>query len=213
MVSDERHDHGSSQEPDHTSKPSTQGGSPAGDVTQILGKIESGDQKAADELLPLVYEELRKLAADKMAREKPGQTLQSTALVHEAYLRLVDTNKVQHWDSRGHFFAAAAEAMRRILVDRARHKETLKAGGGLDRIELDRVDQQSEGERYDLLALDEALDRLEQIDARLAELVKLRFFSGLPIPAAAELLGISTATAITDWAYARGWLRLELSDN
>jgi RNA polymerase sigma factor (TIGR02999 family) len=181
------------------------------DVTRILGQIESGDQKAAEELLPLVYEELRKLAADRMARENPGQTLQATALVHEAYLRLVDVDEVRHWDSRGHFFSAAAEAMRRILVDRARHKDTLKAGGGRERINLDEVDPESKDQQFDLLALDEALDRLDQIDTRLAELVKLRFFSGLSIANAAKVLGVSTATAITDWAYARGWLQLELS--
>jgi RNA polymerase sigma factor (TIGR02999 family) len=183
-----------------------------GDVTQILGKIEAGDQKAAEELLPLVYEELRKLAAAKMAQEKPGQTLQATALVHEAYIRLVDDAKAKHWESQGHFFSAAAEAMRRILVEQARKKSTRKAGGGLERIELDAVEPEYQDRGYDLLALNEALERLEQIDARLAELVKLRFFTGLPIPTAAKVLGIAASTAITDWAYARGWLRLELSD-
>ena len=136
MVSDERHDHGSSQEPDHTSKPSTQGGSPAGDVTQILFAIEGGNSLASEQLLPLVYEELRRLAAQKLSQEKPGQTLQATALVHEAYVRLVDNDLAQHWNSRGHFFAAAAEAMRRILVDNARRKQSVKAGGDLHRVKL-----------------------------------------------------------------------------
>ena len=182
-----------------------------GDVTLILSRIEQGDPQAAEQLLPLIYEELRKLAAAKMAQEKPGQTLQATALVHEAYIRLVDQTAPQQWDSRRHFFAAAAEAMRRILVEQARKKSSFKAGGDLERVALDEVEPEYKDQGYDLLALNEALQRLEQIDARLAELVKLRFFSGLSIPNAAEVLGIAASTAIADWAYAKGWLRLELS--
>jgi RNA polymerase sigma factor (TIGR02999 family) len=181
------------------------------DVTQILGKIEAGDPLAAERLLPLIYDELRKLAAEKMSQENPGQTLQATALVHEAYIRLVDQAVPQRWESRRHFFSAAAEAMRRILVERARKKSSLKAGGDLERVALDQVELECKDRGYDLLALNEALKRLEQIDARLAELVKLRFFSGLSIPNAAEVLGIAASTAIADWAYAKGWLRLELS--
>jgi RNA polymerase sigma factor (TIGR02999 family) len=182
-----------------------------GAVTQILGKIASGDQQAAEELLPLVYEELRKLAADKMAREKPGQTLQSTALVHEAYLRLVDVGKIQHWDSRGHFFSAAAEAMRRILVDRARHKDTQRAGGDGECVSLEDVEPAIESPNIDLLALNEALEKLERTDPRRAELVKLRFFGGLTVRAAAATMGIALSTAHSDWAFAKAWLRLELS--
>jgi RNA polymerase sigma factor (TIGR02999 family) len=181
------------------------------DVTRILFQIEAGDGKAAEQLLPLVYDELQTLAAQKIAREGPGQTLQATALVHEAYIRLVDTEKAQHWDSRGHFFAAAAEAMRRILIDRARHKDSLRAGGGMERVDLNQVEPMLEGRGLDLLALNEALERLEQYDPRRASLVKLRFFAGLSIPAAADALGIATSTAIADWAYAKGWLRLEMS--
>ena len=181
------------------------------EITRILEAIDEGDAHAAEELLPLVYEELRKLAAHKMAEEKPGQTLQATALVHEAYIRLVDVEKAQRWDSRGHFFAAAAEAMRRILVDRARHKNTLHAGGDLERIDLDQVEPEAANQSLDLLALNDALARLEQCDPRRADLVKLRFFAGLSISAAAEALGISRSTAIADWAYAKGWLRVEIS--
>ena len=161
-------------------------------------------------LLPLVYDELRKLAAQRLAQEKPGQTLQATALVHEAYVRLVDTEKVQRWDSRGHFFAAAAEAMRRILVENARHKSTAKAGGRRQRVDLADVEPAAESPRLDLLALDEALERLEAKDQRKAELVKLRFFAGLTNEQAAEALGISTSTADNDWAYAKTWLRLAM---
>jgi RNA polymerase sigma factor (TIGR02999 family) len=183
----------------------------AGDVTRILSQIEQGEPQAAEQLLPLVYDELRKLAAGKMAREEPGQTLQATALVHEAYIRLVDVDKARHWDSRGHFFAAAAEAMRRILVDRARQKNSLQAGGMMERIDLDQVDVESKDGDGNLLALNEALEKLEQIDPRRAQLVKLRFFAGLSIPAAANVLGIANSTAIADWAYAKGWLRVEMS--
>jgi RNA polymerase sigma factor (TIGR02999 family) len=180
------------------------------EVTRILSAIEQGEPQAAEQLLPLVYEELRKLAAQKLAQEKPGQTLQATALVHEAYLRLVDVDKAPHWNSRGHFFAAAAEAMRRILVERARHKRSLKAGGDRRRLEFADVEPAVAGPDVDLLALDEALERLGRHDPRKAELVKLRFFAGLTTAQAAAVLGISPATADNDWAYARCWLRLEI---
>jgi RNA polymerase sigma factor (TIGR02999 family) len=180
------------------------------EVTRILSAIEGGDPHAADQLLPLVYEELRKLAARKLAQEAPGQTLQATALVHEGYLRLVDADKAQHWNSRGHFFAAAAEAMRRILVERARHKRSLKAGGDRHRQELPDIEAAEGGSQLDLLALHEALAKLESQDKRKAELVKLRFFAGLSIAEAAQVLGISASTADNDWAYARSWLRLEI---
>src|SRR5437870_7128245 len=176
------------------------------DVTRILSAIEQGDPHAAEQLLPLVYDELRKLAAQKMAQEAPGQTLQATALVHEAYLRLVDADKVQHWNSRGHFYAAAAEAMRRILVEHARRKGSLKRGGGRKREELDEenvVAPQAPGE---LLALDDALSQLAVIDAQAAELVKLRYFAGLTVKQAAESLGISPRAADFLWAFARAWL-------
>jgi len=182
-----------------------------GDVTRILTAIEQGDAGASERLLPLVYDELRKLAAQRMAQEQPGQTLQATALVHEAYIRLVDVDSAQHWDSRGHFFSAAAEAMRRILIDRARHKNTLRAGAGLQRVDLDQVEPVAQDRALDLIALNEALERLEQYDPRRASLVKLRFFAGLSIPAAADALGIATSTAIADWAYAKSWLRVEMS--
>jgi RNA polymerase sigma factor (TIGR02999 family) len=180
------------------------------DVTQILAAVEAGNPRAAEELLPLVYDELRKLAAARLAEEKPGQTLQATALVHEAYLRLVGTD--QPWNGRGHFFAAAAEAMRRILVDRARHKQTHKAGGGHRRLDLDDLDIASEEPDCDeLIALDDALRELEVKDPRKAELVKLRFFAGLTTEQAAAALGVSTSTAEKDWAYARSWLRLAIN--
>ncbi len=181
------------------------------DVTRILSQIEQGDPAAAERLLPLVYEELRRLASHKLANEKPGQTLQATALVHEAYIRLVDIEKSAHWNSRGHFFGAAAEAMRRILVEQARHKGTLKAGGGRRRVNLTDVDPEIGGPEVDLLALDEALAKLEQQEPRRAELVKLRFFAGLTNQQAAEALGVSASTADNDWAYARSWLRVEMS--
>ncbi len=180
------------------------------DVTRILSAIEQGDPHAADKLLPLVYDELRKLAAHRLSQEKPGQTLQATALVHEAYLRLVDAEKVQHWDSRGHFFAAAAEALRRILVERARHKRSLKAGGGRQRVELPETGLAMEEPAENVLALHEALEKLESKDKRKADLVKLRFFAGLTTEEAAKVLGISASTADNDWAYARSWLRLEI---
>ena len=180
------------------------------DVTQILSRIDQGDPSAAAELLPLVYDELRKLAAQKMAQEQPGQTLQATALVHEAYLRLVDGTPVQSWNSRGHFFAAAAEAMRRILVDSARRRRSLKAGGLRERIELSDVAQSSDVEPLDLIALDEALRKLEQLSPRRADLVKLRYFGGLTMEQAAETLGVAPSTASADWVYAKSWLRLEM---
>jgi RNA polymerase sigma factor (TIGR02999 family) len=186
------------------------------DVTQILAAIEQGDPHAAEQLLPLVYDELRRLAAEKLAHEQPGHTLQATALVHEAYLRLVASpqrklGEEQPWDGRRHFFAAAAEAMRRILIDRARHKQTKKAGGGRRRLDLDDIEPVLEEENGDrLLALDEALRQLETEDRRKAELVKLRFFAGLTAEQAAAALGVSTSTAEKDWAYARSWLRVAI---
>ena len=180
------------------------------DVTRVLTAIEHGDAQAAQHLLPLVYDELRRLAAHRLSHEQPGQTLQATALVHEAYLRLVDSDQTPHWDSRGHFFAAAAQAMRRILVDNARHKQSLKAGGDRQRLDLSDVELAIEAPDVDLLALDQALDKLEANDKRKADLVKLRFFAGLTNEEAAQALGISTSTADNDWAYARCWLRLEL---
>jgi len=186
------------------------------DVTRILSGIDQGDPHAADQLLPLVYEELRQLAAHKLAQEKPGQTLEATALVHEAYLRLVirppgaAANWEDSWNSRGHFFAAAAEAMRRILVEYARHKKSLKAGGGHARVEFGELDIAVIGVNEDLLDLDAALDKLARKDPRKAELVKLRYFAGLTNEEAAKSLCISPSTADNDWAYARSWLRLEL---
>ena len=182
-------------------------------VTQILSAIQKGDVHAAEQLLPLIYDELRKLAAHKMAREAPGQTLQATALVHEAYLRLVNVEQIQQWNSKGHFFAAAAEAMRRILVERARSKQSQKGGGDRRRQELPEIAVEAPVADIDLLALDEALQKLEQIDKRKAQLVKLRFFAGLTNAEAAETLGISSSTADNDWAYARCWLRLEMDGN
>jgi RNA polymerase sigma factor (TIGR02999 family) len=176
------------------------------DVTQILSAIEQGDPHAAGQLLPLVYDELRKLAAGYLADEKPGQTLQPTALVHEAYVRLVGTDPGQHWSGRAHFFAAAAEAMRRILLDTARRKGRRKRGGGLVRHDLDAIDPAAPENSDELLALDEALGRLAAADPQAAELVQLRFYAGLPIPEVARILGISPRTADRTWAYARAWL-------
>ena len=179
------------------------------DVTQILAAIDHGDPLAAAQLLPLVYVELRQLAAMQLAREKPGQTLDATALVHEAYLRLVGE---QHFDNRRHFFAAAAEAMRRILVEQARRKNRQKRGGDWQRIDLEDVAPLAAPETDDrLLALDEALERLAAVEPQKAELVKLRSFAGLSLDAAAELLGISPSTADRWWAYARAWLRVEIA--
>jgi RNA polymerase sigma factor (TIGR02999 family) len=180
------------------------------EVTQILDAIEQGDPHAAERLLPLVYEELRRLAAEKMAQEKPGQTLEATALVHEAYLRLVDAEKGQHWDSRRHFFAAAAEAMRRILVDQARRKQTHKHGGGRQRHDLDAEALVAPEPNVDLLALDAALTRLAQDDPLKARLVELRYFAGLSGDQAAAALGMSASSADRLWVYTRAWLRREL---
>lgn len=182
------------------------------DITQILSRIELGDRNAAEQLLPLVYEELRRLAAARLQHEKPGQTLQATALVHEAYLRLVGPTNHQDWGSRGYFFASAAEAMRRILVENARRKASVKHGGDLNRAELGDVQLAVSGQRPDLIALDEALDILAANDARKAELVKLRFFAGLTGAQAAKALGISESTADADWAYAKAWLRLQIAE-
>jgi len=185
-------------------------GSPMSDVTRILSAIQQGDSHAADELLPLVYDELRNLAAQKLAQEKPGQTLQATALVHEAYLRLVDVQKAQSWDSRGHFFAAAAEAMRRILLNRARDKKRWKRGGGRIRIDLEKIEIALDTDAEPLIALDEALFFLAAEDPEAARLVNLRFFAGLTLKDAAASLGLSLRTAERQWAYARAWLYARL---
>jgi RNA polymerase sigma factor (TIGR02999 family) len=179
------------------------------DVTRILSAIEQGDPSAAEQLLPLVYDELRRLAAQRLVQEQPGQTLQATALVHEAYLRLVDAEQVRRWDSRGHFFAAAAEAMRRILIDQARRKQSHKRGGDRPRVELDAaavIAAPEDPAAEDLLALDEALQQFEAEEPARARLVKLRYFAGLSLPDAAAALGISPATAKRHWVYARSWL-------
>jgi RNA polymerase sigma factor (TIGR02999 family) len=181
------------------------------DVTRLIDAAAAGDPKAAAELLPVVYDELRKLAAARLSNEAPGQTLQATALVHEAYIRLVGGAQSQDWNGRGHFFAAAAEAMRRILVESARHKQTRKAGGGRQRLDLDDIEpalEDADGDR--LLALDDALRQLESADPRKAELVKLRFFAGLTAEQAAVALGVSISTVEKDWAYARSWLRVTI---
>jgi RNA polymerase sigma factor (TIGR02999 family) len=181
------------------------------DVTRILSAIEQGDAHAAEHLLPVVYEELRKLAAQKLVQEKPGQTLQATALVHEAYLRLVDADQAQHWNSRGHFFAAAAEAMRRILVDSARRKHAEKRGGKRDRIDLDAIEAVTSAPPEGLLALDEALEVLGQRDTLSAQLIKLRYFAGLSVEQAAEALGLSRANAYRKLTFARAWLRCQVA--
>jgi RNA polymerase sigma factor (TIGR02999 family) len=182
------------------------------DVTRILSAIEEGDAQAAEQLLPLVYDELRRLAAAKLAQERPGQTLSATALVHEAYLRLVDVDRAQHFNTRGHFFAACAEAMRRILVEKARRKQRLRHGGGVQQQPLDDNEPAiaSPVDALDLLALNEALDRLEAASPRRARLVKLRYFAGLTLPEVAEMLGIAQSTAEADWAYAKAWLKREM---
>jgi RNA polymerase sigma factor (TIGR02999 family) len=187
------------------------------EVTQLLSQIDSGDPKAPEQLLSLVYDELRRLAAAKLAKEKPGHTLQTTALVHEAYLRLVgraetDAGNPPHWDNRGHFFSAAAEAMRRILVDSARRKQALKRGGGQHRVDFEPAASTVGPAPIDLLALDEALARLTALEPLKAELVKLRFFAGLTMPEVAESLGISLATAERHWTFARTWLFAAMSD-
>jgi RNA polymerase sigma factor (TIGR02999 family) len=181
------------------------------EVTQILNAIEQGDAQAAEKLLPLVYDELRRLAAQKLGREAPGQTLQATALVHEAFLRLVDVDRVALWSSRGHFFAAAAEAMRRLLIERARRRQRVRHGGGRKRVDLDDACALLPSPADDLLDLDDALTRLAARDPVRAELVKLRFFAGLTMPEAAEVLGVSLATAERYWTFARTWLYAELA--
>ncbi len=182
------------------------------EVTRVLSAIEGGDPEAAAQLLPLVYEELRRLAAAQMAQEKPGQTLQATDLVHEAYLRLVDVKQAQNWNSRGHFFAAAAEAMRRILVDRARRKQAVRHGGDFRRLDLEAVAPAAPRPSDDLLALDEAIEKLAALDGPKAELVKLRYFAGLTMEQAAAVLGISPATAHRWWNYARAWLHQTMTE-
>jgi RNA polymerase sigma factor (TIGR02999 family) len=182
------------------------------DVTRLLDAAAAGDRRAAADLLPLVYDELRKLAAARLAAESPDQTLQPTALVHEAYLRLVGPADAARWDSRGHFFAAAAEAMRRILVDAARRKRRERHGGGRDRVSLDDAQPATPDPRHDLLALDDALTRLAGEDPQAARLVELRYFAGLSVPEAAETLGISPRTADRVWAFARAWLHRDLTD-
>lgn len=182
------------------------------DVTRILSQIEQGDPSAAEQLLPLVYEELRKLAAAKLAHEKPGHTLQATALLHEAYLRLLgpDVEQQQEWNVRGHFFGAAAEAMRRILVESARRKQELKHGGGRDRVDLDHAAPVTNASPEQLVALDDALCHLGKADAMAAEVFELRYFAGLSVEQAGEALGISRATAYRQWAFARAWLQSQL---
>ena len=182
------------------------------DVTRILSQIESGDPSAAEQLLPLVYDELRKLAAAKLAQEKPGQTLQATALVHEAYLRLVDVDKVQHWSSRWQFFSAAAEAMRRILIENARKKKRQRHGGQLTRVALDDVDLIATLPPDELLMLNDAIDALAGHDRVAAELVKVRYFAGLSVEQAAEAMGIARSTAYEHWTYARAWLFAAVRD-
>ena len=182
------------------------------EVTTILSALEKGDAHVADRLLPLVYDELRKLAAQKMAHESPDHTLQATALVHEAYLRVVDVANAQHWDSRRHFFAAAAEAMRRILFENARRKGRHKRGGGLERVELNLEQLSSNSPAEQLLAIHEALDCLARDDPQAAELVKLRYFAGVSVEEAAEMVGLSRSTAYEHWAYARAWLHRHLQD-
>jgi len=183
------------------------------EVTQILDAVAAGDRQAAAQLLPLVYAELRRLAAERLAREAPGQTLQPTALVHEAYLRLVGTADEQRWNSRGHFFGAAAEAMRRILVESARRKARVKHGGDWQRVDLDEQDVPVRPPPEEILALDEALTRLAVEDPAAAKVVDLHFFAGLSIEEAAEALGVSRATAYRQWTFAKAWLRCEIGDN
>ena len=183
------------------------------DVTQILSRIEAGDPSAAEYLLPLVYDDLRKQAAAKLSQETPGQTLQATALVHEAYLRLVDRQQVQQWDSRGHFFAAAAEAMRRILIDHARSKQSAKRGGKGRRVELENTPADGTASFDELVEFSDALDVLETFDFDAGKLVKLRYFAGLSVEEAAQIMGISRSTAYDLWRFARAWLRCELGNS
>ena len=182
------------------------------EITRVLSAVEQGDPHAAEQLLPLVYAELRKLAAQKLAQEKPGQTLEATALVHEAYLRLVDSGPAQPWNSRGHFFAAAAEAMRRILIENARRKQSEKHGGGMQRIDLANVEVCSAANPERLLLLNDALERLVEHDPDAAAVAKVRLFAGLPIEEAALALGISRAIAFRHWTYARAWLQARLGE-
>jgi RNA polymerase sigma factor (TIGR02999 family) len=182
------------------------------DVTRVLSAIEQGDPHAAEKLLPLVYDELRKLAGHRMAQEGAGQTLQATGLVHEAYLRLVEADQSLRWNSRGHFFAAAAEAMRRILIDRAREKLALKRGGEWKRVPLEEVDPPNGTASEDLLALDEALEQLTRLDATAGQLVKFRYFAGLSVEEAAATLNLATATAYRHWAFARAWLHNQVAN-
>jgi RNA polymerase sigma factor (TIGR02999 family) len=180
------------------------------DDTQILSRVEGGDPPAAEQLLPLVYDELRRLAAEKMAQEKPGQTLQATALVHEAYIRLVDADKAQHWNSRGHFFAAAAEAMRRILVESARRKQRQKRGAGRERLDLEDLEAAAPAKPEEAVLVDAALTKLEAVNPTAAQLVKLRYFAGFSQLEAAEVLGVSSRKASQLWTYARTWLLAEI---
>jgi RNA polymerase sigma factor (TIGR02999 family) len=182
------------------------------EVTRILSAVEQGDPQAAEKLLPLVYSELRKLAAQRLAQEKPGQTLQATALVHEAYLRLVGSDESRHWDSRGHFFAAAAEAIRRILVENARRKGRLKRGAEFARHDVHEIEILAPGKPADILAIDEALCKLESTNDMAARLVKLRYFAGLTVKQAAAALGVSSRKADQIWAYARVWLLAEIGE-
>ena len=179
-------------------------------VTQILSQIESGNPEAVNQLLPLVYDELRKLAAAQLVHERPGQTLQATALVHDAYIRLVDVEQAQHWDSRRHFFSAAAEAMRRILVERARRKKRQKHGGGVAHVELANDDWVTSTTPEQILAVDEALERLSVEDGIAADVLKLRYYAGMSVEEAANSLGIHRATGHRHWSYARAWIRAEL---
>ncbi|HEV3005607.1 MAG TPA: ECF-type sigma factor [Pirellulales bacterium] len=180
------------------------------EVTRILDAISAGEPRATGDLLPLVYQELRRLAAARLAHETPGQTLDATALVHEAYLRLVGKSNEPRWESRGHFFAAAAEAMRRILLDRARDKKRLKRGGGRKRVDLDRVDVVAWEAPEELLVIDDAISKLASEDGDAAQLVKLRYFAGLSVEEAAELMGISRSSAYEHWTYARAWLHCQI---
>ena len=180
------------------------------DVTRILSQLENGDNSSSNQLLPLVYDELRKLAAARLANEQPGQTLQATALVHEAYMRLVDVERANHWQSRAHFFAAAAEAMRRILIDNAPRRKSQRRGGNLVRQDLNEADA-VDWDSAELLELDDALSRFERIDRQAAELVKLRYFAGLSMKQVAEMLDMSVRTAERNWTYAKTWLHAELN--
>jgi RNA polymerase sigma factor (TIGR02999 family) len=186
---------------------------PMSEVTHVLSAVKRGDPQAAEQLLPLVYDELRRLAAEKIARESPGQTLQATALVHEAYLRLVNGDTPRYWNSRGHFFAAAAEAMRRILIDRARRRKAQKRGGAGKRIALAQIEAIADSRPEELLLLDDALARLAREAPDAAELAKLRLFTGLSVEAAAGVLGVSRATAFRTWTYARAWLQARLNED